>query len=260
MSHGALLQGQGVLVTRPEHQAKNFIQLLKAAGADAIGFPSIEICPVAESDALNKISSKLDQYRIIIFISANSVENGLKFFKNSLTSLKSTKIAAIGKSTKTTLEQSGLSVDLCPQQNFNSEALLELDAFSKDKINHLPILIVKGEGGREYLQDALKNRGAQIDLADVYQRRKPDNNTQPLLELWSKNRIQWVTVTSNEALKNLYYMLNEQGQSWLRQTQLVVPSQRCQQLAQQLGFSQILLAASASDAAMFDTIKQNIHN
>jgi uroporphyrinogen-III synthase len=260
MDHRALLQGQGVLVTRPEHQANEFIQMLEASGAHAIGFPAIEICPVIDSESLKIIANELSKYQIIIFISRNSVKNGLKYFENSLKSIKNAKIAAIGQSTKAALEESGLSVSLSPDQHFNSETLLAIDAFNQDQINDVPILIIKGEGGRELLQDTLKARGAQVNLAEVYRRCKPDTDAQLLLELWSQNRIQWVTVTSNETLKNLYYMVGEQGQNWLRQTPLIVPSQRCQQLAQQLGFHQILLAPSATDEAMLNTIKQNIHN
>lgn len=258
MSHKTPLQGQGVLVTRPAHQAKNFIQQLKACGANAIGFPCIEIHPITESTTLDMLSNKLDQYHTIIFISSNAVENGLKWIEKSPTSIKNIKIAAIGKTTKAALEHSGFSVIISPEHDFNSEALLNLDEFSENEINHKPVLIVKGEGGREYLQHTLCSRGAQVDLANVYRRDRPDADIRPLLELWSQHQIHWVTVTSNETLKNLYYMLNEQGQNWLTQTQLLVPSQRCQQLAQQLGFNKIILSTSASDAAMLNAIKQNI--
>jgi len=263
-----LLQDQGVLVTRPKHQAQNFIRMLQALGANAIGFPCIEICPIIQSDALNIVANKLDDYDIVIFISANAAENGANFLENSVKSIKNAKIAAIGKSTKDALLQLGLVVDLSPEQSFTSEALLDLDAFSPEQINHQRILIIKGEGGRELLQDTLKSRGAQVELAEVYRRCAPRANIQPLHELWSNNRIQWITVTSNETLKNLYYMIseqgineagiNQQGQAWLLQTPLVVPSQRCKQLAQQLGFNnQVLVAQSATDEAMLDIIKQN---
>ena len=238
--------------------------MLQALGANVIGFPCIEICPIIQSDALNIVANKLDEYDIAIFISANAVENSVKFTENASKSFNFCKIASIGKSTKDALLQLGLVVDFSPKQNFNSEALLDLDAFSAEQINQQRILIIKGEGGRELLQDTLKSRGAQVELAEVYRRCVPKANIQPLLELWSQNRIQWITVTSNETLKNLYYMITEQGINkqglvWLQQTRLVVPSQRCQQLAQQLGFNnQILVAQSAADEAMLDIIKQNV--
>jgi uroporphyrinogen-III synthase len=268
----APLQGQCVLVTRPEHQAQKFIQLLQSLGADTIAFPSIEIHPIVSSPALEEAAKLFDEAYLVIFISANAVENGVKWLDNSLKSLKNTKIAAIGESTKKALQQHGLKVDFTPERAFNSTALLELEAFSCARISGRRILIIKGEGGRKLLQDTLVSRGAIIHLANVYQRRVPDADIQPLLELWSKKHIQWITVTSNAALKNLYYMVIERGiiepdiiepelaqqaQTWLCQTQLLVPSQRCQQLAQQLGFTQILRAQSATDAAMLEAIKRS---
>ena len=251
------LRGHGVLVTRPVHQAQAFIQLLQSAGAHTISFPSIEILPVTESDALYKAADPANDYRIIIFISANAVDNGVKWLQNTEISLKNAKIAAIGNSTKIALEKKGLTVDISPQQAFNSEALLQLDDFDASQIRNQCILIIKGEGGRELLQDTLTAKGARVVLAEVYKRKIPDADIQPLLENWSQNQIQWVTVTSNETLKNLYYMLNEQGQEWLRNSRLIVPSERCQQLAQQLGVKQILLAQAATDQAMLDVITQN---
>ena len=252
------LHGQGIVVTRPAHQAQSFMSMLQASGATTTGFPSIEICPITQSDALEKITDRLDTFHIIIFISANAVENGIKWLDNAGKSFKNSKIAAIGESTKKALLQHGLSVHYTPEHTFNSMALLDLDVFSEAQVKGQQILIVKGEGGRELLYDNLTSRGAQVQLANVYQRRVPDADIQPLLELWSKNRIQWVTVTSNEALKNLYHMMNEQGQNWLCQTRLLVPSQRCRQLAQQLGFNnQIRVAQSATDEAMLDAISLN---
>ena len=51
-------------------------------------------------------------------------------------------------------------------------------------------------------------------------------------------------------------MLNEQGHFLLRKTRLIVPSQRCYQLAQELGFTEIFTAQSATDEAMLTAIKQ----
>ena len=182
------------------------------------------------------------------------VLNGYKIWELST---KNAKIAAIGNSTKIALQKKGFSVDISPEQTFNSEALLQLDDFDSSQIHNQSILIIKGEGGRQLLQDTLAEKGARVVLAEVYKRKIPDVDIQPLLENWSKNQIQWVTVTSNETLKNLYHMLNEQGQDWLRNTRLIVPSERCLQLAQQLGVKQILLAQAATDQAMLDIIIQN---
>jgi uroporphyrinogen-III synthase len=77
-----------------------------------------------------------------------------------------------------------------------------------------------------------------------------------VLALWRNQQIQIVTVTSNEALKNLYHILNKSARELLLATPLVVPGERCGELARQTGFETILTAANATDQAMLDTIQQ----
>ena len=250
------LTGLGVLVTRPKHQSEAFINQLEQAGAHAIGFPSIEIYPIETSEPLDKQLKDFEKYHSVIFISANAVDNGVKWLKKAGKTLKNHQIIAIGKSTSRALENQGLKVDITPAENFNSEALLKLPAMQSDQLSGQHILIIRGEGGREFLADTLKSRGAQIAYAEVYRRCQPEKDIGPILELWSKNRIQLITVTSNEALKNLYYMMNVQGRNYLQHTSLIVPSQRCAEFAQQLGFNkQVIVATSATDDAMMNAIK-----
>ena len=240
-------------------QADNFISLLHDLGGRGIHLPSIEILPVKHSSQLENLAPQLTSFHIIIFISPNAAKNSITWFEKSLKSTNIGKIACIGKGTQKTLHTLNIGVDLCPDTLFNSEALLKLSEFDKEKINNKTILIIKGEGGRTFLADTLIKRGAKVETADVYRRQVPNTDTQPFIELFANHQIQWTTVTSNEALKNLYHMLNKQGQAQLLQTQLIVASHSCQQLAQQLGFKQIFQAQSATDLDMLNTIKQNIH-
>lgn len=241
----------GVLVTRPSHQSGSLIQQIEALGARAIAFPSIEIVPVQPD--LSKFD--LHQYQIIIFISVNAVENGLNYIKN-VANFAELQICAIGKRTAQFLTDAGLQPVIQPDSGFNSEALLALDIFSADKIGHKNILIVRGEGGREFLADTLKSRGARVDYLEVYQRKMPQVDSTALLADWSNNMINIVTVTSNETLKNLYYMLKDKGLELLLNTPLITPSERCRQLAVELGFRKdILQAASASNDDIITQLK-----
>jgi len=249
------LTGLGVLVTRPKHQATAFIHQLEQTGAHAISFPSIEIHPVKSGEELNKQSKDLEKYHSIIFISANAVDYGANWLKKAGKSLENQKIIAIGKSTSKALTTQGIKVDITPEKDFSSEALLKLPSMQSDQLSGQQILIIRGEGGRELLANTLKSRGAHVEYAEVYRRSQPVADIEPILELWSKGLIQLVTVTSNEALKNLYHMMNKQGQKYLQLTSLIVPGQRCAELAQQLGFTnQVMIASSATDDAMIDAI------
>lgn len=249
-----------VLVTRPAHQAGPFIQQLEDAGFAAIPFPVIEICEVSNPDRLQIQLNSLETFNILIFISVNAVEHALRFINPSKLPA-GLQIAAIGKRTAQALTDHGFSVSFQPETGYNSESLLALKAFQRSQIEQQSILIVRGEGGREYLADTLRSRGARVDYAEVYRRCRPTIDPEPVLELWAQNGIQIVTVTSNEALKNLYHIVGPEGQVHLCKTPIVVPSQRGVELAQTLGFSSsILQAASATDADMLDTIKNWYQN
>ncbi|MDH5484043.1 MAG: uroporphyrinogen-III synthase [Gammaproteobacteria bacterium] len=249
------LEHLGVLVTRPAHQSQQLIQYLTDAGATVIAFPAIKIVPITlDASSLQHLQG-LQDYQVIIFISANAVEYGLKHIQQKLP-CTGQHIAAIGTATRQALHHHQLSVDLNPTGGFSTENLLELDALQADNIGQQRILIIRGKGGREALATTLRQRGAIVDYAEVYERRVPEADIQPIIRLWADGQIQVITVSSNEILQNLYHMAGTDGQHLLRQINLVVPGQRCAQLATKLGFSStIVIADSATDDAMLQAIK-----
>ncbi|TNF34903.1 MAG: uroporphyrinogen-III synthase [Gammaproteobacteria bacterium] len=254
------LSGVGVLVTRPSHQSRHFIEFLQAAGASAIPFPSIEILATTMNPLLQQQLANLDTYQILVFISTNAVEHGLKLIRSHNLHIRQ-QIVAIGATTAKALQQQGIRVSISPGNNFTSEALLHMPEMQADVIRDQRILIIRGVGGREHLADSLRQRGAHVEYLEVYQRRRPDADTSELITRWSQGKIHVVTVTSNEALKNLYDMLDKPGQDYLLNTTVIVPGQRCADLARQLGFKQgIEIAASATDEAMLEAVRKWHHH
>ena len=249
------LENIGVLVTRPAHQNQAFIQLLQAAGAHPVAFPSIEIRQPRDLEAAKSRIDQLGSYHILIFISTNAVHYGVDLIQQMQKSIIQA-VSAVGKSTALALHQQGIRTDLQPESGFNSEALLEMAAFQTDNINGKRILIFRGQGGRELLANTLKTRGASVDYAEVYERIIPESDFTPVLDLCKNDRIQVITVPSNESQKNLYDMAGEKGRTYLCNTPLFVPGERCAELAQQLGFKSILQATSAMDQAMLERIRQ----
>lgn len=244
------LAGLGVLVTRPAHQAAGFISLLQQAGAETFALPGIEIQPLAlDADTKHRLQQS-SGYQIVIFISANAVRYGLPHLRQH----SAQHIAAIGEGSAGTLREQGWQVDLVADSGFSSEDLLALPAMQTNAIAGQHILIIRGQGGRETLAQTLQARGAKVDYAEVYQRCRPQTDTQWLAPLWQQ-RIHLVCVTSNETLENVYTMLN-QYQDQLLNTVLLVPGARAYQLAQDLGFKHIIQAASATDQCMLQRIMQ----
>jgi uroporphyrinogen-III synthase len=136
---------------------------------------------------------------------------------------------------------------------FNSEALLAMPPLQA--LAGKRIVIFRGEGGRPLLGDTLKARGARVDYAEVYRRAKPSLDPRKLAQCWEQGEIQVVVVASNESLQNLFDIVGEVGQQWLRDTPLIVVSERAQRLAQELGFNHPpVLTTEASDEAIMETL------
>jgi uroporphyrinogen-III synthase len=67
--------------------------------------------------------------------------------------------------------------------------------------------------------------------------------------------VQVVVVTSVETLENLAAILGERGESLLRQTPIVVVSERIRQRAEAMGCTRILLAQRAEEEAILEKIR-----
>jgi uroporphyrinogen-III synthase len=227
------LTGVTVVVTRPQHQAQNLRTALEAAGAQVILFPTLEILPPVDPQPARALIDRIADYHIAIFISPNAVEFGLRELARVGGLPAHLQVAAVGAGTARALAAAGHAPELTPKEEFNSEALLALDA-----LNHVGgknILIFRGDGGRELLGDTLRARGANVQYAEVYRRAKPKIDPAPLFDAWSRNALDAIVVTSNESLENLFELVGTAGQSHLQRTQLFVASPRAAELAKRLG-------------------------
>ncbi|HQC72765.1 MAG TPA: uroporphyrinogen-III synthase, partial [Candidatus Competibacteraceae bacterium] len=125
-----------------------------------------------------------------------------------------------------------------------------LDRLQGARISGQRVLMVRGAGGRTLLADTLRDRGALVEHAVVYQRQRPLLDPEPVLDCWARGAIGAVIVTSDESLRNLFDMLGATGQDYLRATPLIVVSTRTRQTATEYGCRHLLLAQDASDAAL----------
>ena len=149
--------------------------------------------------------------------------------------------------------QYGLAADLYPERGFNSEALLALPAMQD--VSGQRIVIFRGDGGREYLADTLRERGARVEYIAAYRRVRPESDNAHLLQLWRHQQISIVLVNSAESLKNLWEMVGTTGRSLLTRTPLLVVSERLVGLAGELGFvDPPVVADNATDQAVLDAL------
>ena len=248
------LAGVGVLVTRPAHQADGLCALLEGEGARCVRFPVLEIVDPEDPQAAGEIVERLAEFDIAVFISPNAVNKAMNRIRAAGPLPEHLRLAAVGRGSAKELKRFGLSADIAPRQRFNSEALLELPEMQD--VAGKRIVIFRGDGGRELLAETLKERGAEVEYAEVYRRAKPKADVGALMRHWARGDIDVITVTSNEGLHNLFDMVGQLGRQWLRKTPLIVVSERQAELAQELGFqARTLVAESAADEGLLQAVK-----
>ena len=215
----APLQDVGVLVTRPRIQAAELVEAIESRGGHAYCFPVIEIAPFEELDIRNSVTH-LGDPDLVIFVSRNAVEHGIRFTGGA-------EIAVIGPATAKAVVAAGRVVDIQPAEGFDSEHLLAEERLRA--VEGQCVRIIRGNQGRELLADELKQRGAIVEYLSVYERRLPDVAAEALADLeqqWRQGHINAVTAMSVQSLTNLIDLLPEWCVSQLESTPLVTPAGR----------------------------------
>ncbi len=247
------LKGLHVIVTRPARQAAPLCALIRAAGGEPLLLPAMEILPPENPGPARALLTRLAGFDIALFISANAVEQAAPLIAAQGGMPPTLRLGAVGQRTAAALRQHFGRADIEAPPPYNSEALLSAAALRD--VNGKRILIVRGAGGREFLADSLRARGAAVDYAEVYRRAEPRHGLDAVLKLQQSAALAAIIVTSNEGLQNLMNMAGETHRAWLLNTQLVVISPRSAELARELGFRRAaLVAARASDEALVEVI------
>ncbi|MCP3869705.1 MAG: uroporphyrinogen-III synthase [Gammaproteobacteria bacterium] len=244
------MSGAGILVTRAAHQAEPLCRLISAYEGNPIKFPALEITPPADPERAQGLLKTADRFDLIVFISPNAVGEAMKLLPEGGFH-PGARIAAVGQGTARRLSAAGYSLVTAPTERFDSESLLAIDELVNAKGKQ--ILIVRGQGGRGLLGDTLIARGATVTYAEVYRRRCPDTDATPLLLSWESS-IDLVTVTSLDILENLISMLGIEGATRLRNTPLIVVSERLSERALKFGCQQVRVARRADDLSVIDAV------
>jgi uroporphyrinogen-III synthase len=257
------LDGVGVLVTRPAHQAAPLCRLFEDEGAAVTRFPAIDIRPLADTSTWTARLGDLAAFDLIIFASANAVRYGAALLEpkhlepKRLEPKRDLPLAAIGPATARALNHAGYRVAVQPQQaGFDSESLLSHPRLAS--IAGRRVLIVKGQGGRELLERELQRRGAALTLAEVYRRECRVVAAEELGALearFERREIQVITATSGEIGGNLLLLATPALRRYFASAHWLVPGARVAEALRQGGLeAPIVRAASAEDQDLVSAV------
>jgi len=194
------LHGKRVVVTRARAQASGLAATLSALGAEAIELPAIRIEPLIDSDPVRDAVADLHSYWLVCLTSPNGVRllfDAMAEQGRDARALASATVAAIGPGTAAALAERGVIADVVPDR-FVAEALV--DALSVVEVKDRPVLIARAAEARSVLPDALTERGARVDVVDLYETVREDPDPEAIEAAQSAD---YVTFTSSSTVRNL---------------------------------------------------------
>jgi uroporphyrinogen-III synthase len=201
------LTNKRVLITRPRAQAEGFARALRAAGAEPIFFPVIEIVLPDDYSALDFAIQSLEQYDWLIFTSVHGVEAFFKRlealgFKRIPAGLS---VAAVGSRTARFLSEHGLWTDHIPDE-YISEAMLP--DFGKN-IYGKRFLFPQSNLARTVLANEVRSAGGLVTEVVAYHNRLSEPNASEINAL--RSGVDIVTFTSPSTVRNFIAVLQRHG-------------------------------------------------
>jgi uroporphyrinogen-III synthase len=234
-----------VLVTRPAPQAADWVARLGEADIDAVALPLICIAPAADAVAVREAWAALPAVRLVVFVSPNAAEQFMAARPSAMAWPAGVRAGSTGPGTTQALLRRDVPaaqiIEPTDAAQFDSEALWQQLATADWR--DAKVLIVRGDGGREWLAETLRRRGAQVSMLAAYRRSAPqlDAPAQALLQaaLAAPRDHLWL-FSSSEAIANLSALAGPSA-DW-SQARALVSHPRIAARAQQLGLTQVTLA------------------
>jgi uroporphyrinogen-III synthase len=165
-----------VLVTRPAVQAAEWVAQLEAQGIAAAALPLIGIQPPQDLGAVTAAWATLATRTLVIFVSPNAADRFFALRPRGLPWPAGVTAASPGPGTTHRLLALGVPPasivePAADAPQFDSQALWAQLA-TRDW-HGAQVLIVRGEGGREWLADTLAAQGARVGFVAAYRRAAP---------------------------------------------------------------------------------------
>ena len=249
-----LVNSLNILITRPEPDNTLSCDRATQEGFHAIALPMLDIVPISDKNQVAAIRAKLfniDEFHYVIFVSKNAARAAAEWNWHCWPMLPiGVCWIGIGKGTTDELIKEGIPAIANP--GYTSEALL--DWLKPIKMQHMKILIVRGQSGRPELGNQLKQRGAKVSYLSLYERRKPTYHARTFAMLPD---IDLIWATSSESLINLNSYVEHYKPSY-KSILLLTPSVRVNELAKKMDWKNVVCAQGADDISLIKATQLHI--
>ncbi len=165
-----------VIVTRPAAQAADWVRQLRAQAIEARALPLIAIAPAADPAPIVQAWRGLAAQRLVVFVSPNAAEQFFAQRPAEAAWPPGVLAGSPGPGTTRTLRALGvppaqIAEPAADAPQFDSEALWA--QLRGHDWRGAGVLVVRGDGGRDWLAQTLREAGAQVGHVAAYRRVAP---------------------------------------------------------------------------------------
>ncbi len=246
------LFGRRIVITRARDDSSQLAGELRALGADAIEFPTIEaVAPDSYLEIDNAIA-RLGDFDWIVFTSARGVDAFMARMRERGRDIRDAaraSIGAIGPATAACVEQYALRVAAMPSE-YRAEAIIP--AIGRERIAGKRFLIARAQEAREVLPEMLRSEGAaEVVVAPIYKTVAPTGAAiERIRDLVVAQAPHLVVFTSSSTVSNFCALMGRRGDG--QKAAVIGPI--TEKTAREHGFSVVVKPDAYTVAALTDAI------
>ncbi|HZO13148.1 MAG TPA: uroporphyrinogen-III C-methyltransferase [Polyangiaceae bacterium] len=249
------LFGKRVLVTRPAHQIAPTAKQLRQRGAEAVPFPTIQLQPPPDPEAVARAVRELASYDLVAFTSDNGVDwlwREIDRQGRDARAFGNAKIAAIGPATAQGLRRRGVVADIVAE-SYIAETLAE-NILQKLQPG-ARVLVPRALVAREILPERLREAGMHVDVVPVYQTVSSGVDKREELRALVAS-VDIVTLTSSSTVTMLSEILGDDAPARLAHCLLASIGPVTTKTAEDLGLHVAVTAEVSTSVGLIDALER----
>ena len=245
------LSGKHILITRAKAQADRTEQEVAHRGAIPMLFPCLETQCLPDSirTGLELLEGSGTH---VLFTSHNGVRCVAEMLGDEFASaFRQCNLAVVGKKTAAALQKLGLDNVLLPD-TASQEGLLA--SYLKRTLPQR-LVFFRAEEGREFLPEALRQRGVEVHIIPAYRTICPQDDASDIRQALQQGQVDAVMLGSTKTTRHYVQRINNRDLA--NSPALAVISPHVAQCAHKLGLDVQAIAKQASFSSMLDALEHH---